>query len=361
MVRYTLQQRIEIVKIHYKNGENFAVTVRKTKALFGRREAPSRPAIVKLVEKFELLGQVSDVKNRNRVRRSRTTENIAAVARSVEENPGLSIPRRSLELDIPQTTLHRILHKDLSLKAFKVQLTQELKPVDHHKRRIFADWVLQMHQNDPDFHRKIIFSDEAHFHLGGYVNKQNCRIWGSENPRMIVEKPLHPQRVTVWCGFWAGGVIGPYFFENEAGATVTVNGLRYRAMINDFLWPELEDIDVDDVYFQQDGATCHTSNETIAILQEKFPDRVISRRGDHNWPPRSCDLTPLDFFLWGHVKDKVYANAPQSIQDLKDGIREVIEDIQPQMCELVMENFMKRIWCCKRSHGGHLADIVFKC
>ncbi len=120
MVRYTLQQRIDIVKIHYKNGENFAVTVRKTKALFGRREAPSRPTIVKLVEKFELLEQVSDVKNRNRVRRSRTTENILAVARSVEENTGLSIPRRSLELDIPQTTLHRILHKDLGvLRATK--------------------------------------------------------------------------------------------------------------------------------------------------------------------------------------------------------------------------------------------------
>ena len=222
--------------------------------------------------------EVSDVKNRNRVRRSRTTENITAVARSVEKSPVLLIPRRSLELDIPQTTLHRILHKDLGLKAFKVQLTQELKPVDHHKRRIFADWVLQMHQNDPDFHRKIIFSNEAMYSPRRlYVNKLNCRIWGSENPRMIVEKPLHPQRITARCGFWAGGVIGPYSFENEAGATVTMNGLRYRAMINDFLWPELEDIDVDDVYFQQDGATCHTSNETIAILQEKFPDRVISR------------------------------------------------------------------------------------
>ena len=62
-------------------------------------------------------------------------------------------------------------------------------------------------------------------------------------------------------------------------------------------------IDLDNVYFQQDGATCHTSHETIALLREKFPDRVISRRSDHNWPPRSCNLTPCDFFLWGHVKD----------------------------------------------------------
>ena len=52
---------------------------------------------------------------------------------------------------------------------------------------------------------------------------------------MIEERELHPQRVTVWCGFWAGGVIGPYFFEDEAGQVVTVNGDRYRVMIREFL------------------------------------------------------------------------------------------------------------------------------
>ena len=124
MERYTLQQRIEIIKIHYKNGENLAETVRKTRTFLGRREAPCRTAIQKLVKKFELLEQLSDVKNKTRARRSRTAENIAAVAESVEENPGLSIPRRSLELGISQTSLYRILHKDLGLKAYKVQLTQ---------------------------------------------------------------------------------------------------------------------------------------------------------------------------------------------------------------------------------------------
>ena len=43
-------------------------------------------------------------------------------------------------------------------------------------------------------------SDEAHFHLAGYVNKQNYRIWGSENPKMFIEKPLYPQRVTAVFG-----------------------------------------------------------------------------------------------------------------------------------------------------------------
>ena len=68
---------------------------------------------------------------------------------------------------------------------------------------------------------------------------------------MIMEKPLYPQRVTVWCGFCAGGIIGPHFFENEAGEVVSVNGLRYGTMINEFLWTELEDVDVDDIYFKK--------------------------------------------------------------------------------------------------------------
>ena len=153
-------------------------------------------------------------------------------------------------------------------------------------------------------------SDEAPFHLGGYVNKQNCRIWGSENRKMVIENLLHPQRVTTWYGFWAAGIIEPYFFKNEAGVAVWVNGLRYWTMINEFLWPELKDIDVVDVYLQQDDATCHTSCKTICLSCGKFPGSVISRNGDYDWPPRWCDLTPLDFFLWGYVKDKVYADAP---------------------------------------------------
>ena len=86
-------------------------------------------------------------------------------------------------------------------------------------------------------------------------------------------------------------------------------------MINEFLWPELEDMDVADFYFQDD-ATCHTSGETIGLLREKFPGQVICRNGAYNWPPRSCNLTPLDFFLWSYVEDKIYADAPQSIQEI---------------------------------------------
>ncbi|GFS77952.1 transposable element Tc3 transposase [Trichonephila clavipes] len=96
----------------------------------------------------------------------------------------------------------------------------------------------------PDFHKRILVSDEAHFWLNGYVNNQNCRIWSEANPQMYVETPLHPQKLTVGCALWVGGIIGPYFFRNDEGHNVTVNGDRYRAMITNFFIPELNNHDV---------------------------------------------------------------------------------------------------------------------
>ena len=66
-----------------------------------------------------------------------------------------------------------------------------------------------------DFGKKIIFSDEAHFDLGGYLSKQNCRIWDTENPHAYIKKPAHPKWITVWCGFCSRGIIGPFFVQNE--------------------------------------------------------------------------------------------------------------------------------------------------
>ena len=99
--------------------------------------------------------------------------------------------------------------KDLHLHAYKVQLTEDLKPADMDSEGSSLIGYWREHEN-ADFADKIIFSDEAHFHLDGFVNRQNCRIWGEENPRVIHEKQMHPQRVTVWCGSWAGGIIGPF-------------------------------------------------------------------------------------------------------------------------------------------------------
>ena len=147
------------------------------------------------------------------------------------------------------------------------------------------------------FWKKIIFSDEANFDLGGYVNKQNCRSWDTEIPHAYIEKPTHPKRVTVWCGFWSRDIIGPCFFENEQGEAVTVNGNRYRAILNEFLFTKIEEVDIGNIWFQQDVATCHTAEAILDVSHPIFEDRVISRRADVVWTPRSCDLTPLDYYL----------------------------------------------------------------
>ncbi|GFW89972.1 hypothetical protein TNCV_3741581 [Trichonephila clavipes] len=78
---------------------------------------------------------------------------------------------------------------------------------DHQARRRFVEWTQNEIAVVPDFHKRILFSDEAHFWLNGYVNKQNCRIWSEANPQVYVETPLHPEKLTVWCALWAGGIL----------------------------------------------------------------------------------------------------------------------------------------------------------
>ncbi|GFX44166.1 uncharacterized protein TNCV_4119621 [Trichonephila clavipes] len=70
---------------------------------------------------------------------------------------------------------------------------------DHQARRRFVEWAQNEIAVVPDFHKRILFSDEAHFRLNGYVNKQNCRICSEANPQLYVETPLHPEKLTVWC------------------------------------------------------------------------------------------------------------------------------------------------------------------
>ena len=122
-------------------------------------------------------GILIDKPKREKPKTVRTPENIAAVAESVCEAPSTSIHRRSQQLNILKTSLSRILHKDLGMTPYKVQLVQEMKPIDHPMRFRFAKWACDRLTEDTDVgKKKIIFSDEAHFDLGGYVNKQNCRI-----------------------------------------------------------------------------------------------------------------------------------------------------------------------------------------
>ena len=95
--------------------------------------------------------------------------------------------------------------------------------------------------------------------------------------------------------------------------------------------------------WQQDGATCHTAEATFDILRPVFEDLIISRRADAVWPPRSCDLTLLDYYLWGAVKDKCYADKPETINALKDNIRKGICEKQLHTIDKVLKNWTDRL------------------
>ncbi|GFV50600.1 putative transposable element [Trichonephila clavipes] len=131
-------------------------------------------------------------------------------------------------------------------------------------------------------------------------------------------------------------------------------------MITNFFIPELNNHHVQELWFQQDGATCHTARATIDLLKDTFGDHLISSFGPVNWPPRSCDLTPLDFFLWGYVKSLVYADKPQTPDHLEDNIRRVIADIRLQMLEKVIENWTSRLNYIRASRVSHMPEIIFE-
>ena len=161
-------------------------------------------------------------------------------------------------------------------------------------------------------------------------------------------------------GFWFRGTIGPFFFENEQGEAVTVNGDRYQAMLNEFLFTKIEENDIGNIWFQQDSeARCHTAEATLNVLRPVFEDRIISRRVNVVWPPRSCDFTPLDCHLWGAVKDKCYADKPEAIDVLKDNIREAIDEIQLHTIDNVLKNWTARVVYCMASRCSHLNEIIF--
>ena len=96
------------------------------------------------------------------------------------------------------------------------------------------------------------------------------------------------------------------------------------------------------------------------VLRDRFPDKLISRFGDIEWPARSPDLSPLDFFLWGYLKGKVYRGKPKTLNELKDAIRAEISLIGPDMTKKVMENMLKRADFCIASGGRHMKSIIFK-
>ncbi|GFV80949.1 uncharacterized protein TNCV_2269331 [Trichonephila clavipes] len=206
---------------------------------------------------------------------------------------------------------------------------------DHQARRRFVEWAQNEIAVVPDFHKRILFSDEAHFWVNGYVNKQNCHIWSEANQQVYVETLLHPEKTDCLVRF-----MGWWNPSSKTMKATTLQSMGIGAVVP--------------------TRTCHTARATIDLLKDTFGDRLISRFGPVNWLPRSCDLTQLNYFLWGYVKSLVYADKPQTLDHLEDNIRRVIADIRPQMLEKVIKNWTSRLEYIRASRGSHMPEIIFK-
>ena len=353
MTEWSAEQRAFAVETYFKHNESVTTTLREFRKRFSippRKPMPSPNTIRRWVNNFRSTSSALKNPPPGPRRWSRTPENIERVRTAIIESPGRSAKKHSDALNISNSTVKRILHEDLGLHPYKLVITQQLQPNDPKARKLFSTVMLQKIRSGEIPLNSIIISDEAHFHLTGSVNKQNCRYWLPENPEIIHEKPLHSPKVTVWAGVAEFGIIGPYFFEG------TVNTERYVELIENFVVPELKrKRKYSSAWFQQDGATCHTSTVTLNVLKKHFKDRIISRGTSILWPPRSPDLSVCDFFLWGYLKSRVYINKPRDLEQLSANIRSEITNIPHPMLKKVFVNFVKRLEECKKLDGAHLS------
>lgn len=354
----TLEQRIKVVELYFSEK-----SVKRTQLQFcshySVRKAPTKSTILRLVKKFKSVGNVRDKPHTGRVKTARTPDNIERVRQSVLQSPKTSSHLRSLQLQMSETTVRRVLKSDLQLFPYKIQIKQSLTEADKQSRVQMCNWFNDQMESNKQWITNVWFSDEAHFYVNGVVNRQNYRYWGAEKPQEVAERPLHSPKCTCWCAVSVHGIIGPFWVE-ENGVTATVNAERYRSILTRF-WSVLvrrRGIDRDIQWFQQDGATPHTAHLTLEWLQRKFNDRLISRNTPNIWASHSPDLNPPDFFLWGYVKDRVYVNKPRDINELKEAASEVIRGISADVFRNVIENFAVRIRECLLRNGAHIEHVL---
>lgn len=126
-----------------------------------------------------------------------------------------------------------------------------------------------------------------------------------------------------------------------------VTAASYLDMLKDWFITMLEGSDtLNEFWFMQDGARPHTADIVLRYLNTMFDMGL-------EWSPYSPDMNPCDYFLWGYLKDRVYANNPQNFEELENNIWDEIDKIPPEMIIRVINEFPKRLECVLEQNGGH--------
>ena len=184
------------------------------------------------------------------------------------------------------------------------------------------------------------------------MNTQNARIWGTERPTEGNQVPVNSTGIMFWCGISKDRIIGP--FEIESG---NVTGDTYRNLLIRKVFPRLQ-TQRSDFVFQQDGAPPHRAKRVRAYLNRKCSNYWIGRQGPVDWPARSPDLTPCDFFLWGHIKAKVYATPVPNMEELRRRIKLECRRVRPETLAKVWDNLKLRLNYLTKVNGGHIESLI---
>lgn len=180
------------------------------------------------------------------------------------------------------------------MHPYRPDLIQHLRQGDAPRRLAFVAWLMTSLDENPLILNSILWTDESKFTNNGVINKQNNRYWDDQNPHWTFE--TNNQTIwgtNVWCGLIGGKLLGPFFYDG------TLNGRRYYNFLLNELPMMLDDIPLalrGNIIFQHDGAPAHNAHIVREYLNAQFQNRWLGTYGPIEWPPRSPDLTPLDFF-----------------------------------------------------------------
>lgn len=340
-----LAERIGMVRMYYILGNNARAVTRTWGDRFASAP-PDHKTVMSNVDKFEETGSIK-MRSKTYTRRVLHEGTLQAIADFHAENEGTSVSVRSgaLQMGMTKSSFHGGM-KEIGLKCYRPQLVVDLNDDDFDRRVQHCEvWRAKL-QEDPPLIDQIKWSDESIFRMNGQLNKHNCCYWDYTNPAIQTPISNDKRGVHVWCAISSNGLIGPYFFDG------TVTGESYLAMLQDFAAPHLAD---PATYFQQDGAPAHYARIVRDWLDDNLPNRWIGRRGPYEWPARSPDLTPCDFFLWGYLKDQVYSNgSPANIEELREAVVEACDAVPADMCARACRSVVARYNDCIDIEGKQL-------
>lgn len=358
MNRYTTE---EYCDMHYCYGMargSARGAARLYAAHFPDRPCPNHQTFTAVHNRLRETGTFKvNMSDTGRDRSVRSVEFEEQVLNRFEDNPSVSSRVVGSELGCSKNTVWRVL-KGENLYPYSPQKVQALQPEDYPRRVACARWFLEMDLNNPLFLGNVLFTDEAGFSREGIFNNRTSHVWAAENPHAIYEAGHQVKfSVNVWAGVIGNFLVGPYILPNR------LNSPTYLVFLRDILPELLEDVPIqirETMWFQHDGAPAHYGNVVQEYLNNTFQNRWIGRGGPTQWPARSPDLTPLDFFLWGNMKRLVYSTPVENEMDLVARVVEaaaIIKDDVPCF-ERVQRSMIDRFRLCNRVEGRHFEQLL---